>query len=43
MSNDEFIDLRIKWMIDNKKTKPLRILKQNKTFPNKKLIQYLGR
>ena len=43
MSNDEFIDLRIKWMIDNKKTKLVEnFLKQNKTFPNKKkLIQYL--
>ena len=43
MSNDEFIDLRVKWMIDNKKTKLIEnFLKQNKTFPNKKkLIQYL--
>ena len=43
MSNDEFIDLRVKWMIDNKKTKLIEnFLKQNKPFPNKKkLIQYL--
>ena len=44
MSNDEFIDLRVKWMIDNKKTKLIEnFLKQNKTFPNKKINSIFGR
>ncbi len=43
MDNEEFIDLRIDWMISNKKISLIeKFLNQNKTFPNKKkLIQYL--
>jgi len=43
MTEKEFIDFKIDWMIKNKKIELIEIfLKQNKTFPNKKkLIQYL--
>ena len=43
MKEKEFINLKIDWMIKNKKIDLIEIfLKQNKTFPNKKkLIQYL--
>jgi hypothetical protein len=43
MTEKEFIDFKIEWMVKNKKVELVEIfLKQNKTFPNKKkLIQYL--
>ena len=43
MSEKEFINLKIDWMIENKKIDLIeKFLKQNNTFPNKKkLIQYL--
>jgi len=43
MTEKEFIDFKIEWMVKNKKIELIEIfLKQNKTFPNKKkLIQYL--
>jgi hypothetical protein len=43
MSDEEFIDLKINWMVKNKKTNLLEnFLKQNKTFHNKKkVVQYL--
>ncbi len=43
MKEKEFLDLKIKWLIENKRIDLIeRFLKQNKTFPNKKkLIQYL--
>ena len=43
MKEKEFINLKIDWMIKNKKIDLIEIfLKQNNTFPNKKkLIQYL--
>ena len=43
MDEKEFIDLKIDWLIENKKTELIeKFLKQNKSFPNKhKLIQYL--
>ncbi len=43
MKEKEFLDLKIKWLIENKRIDLIeRFLKQNETFPNKKkLIQYL--
>ncbi len=43
MEEKEFVDLKINWMIENKKIELIeKFLKQNNTFPNKKkLIQYL--
>ena len=43
MNEEEFIDLKINWMINNKRTDLIeQFLKQNKTFHNKKrVIQYL--
>ena len=43
MSEKEFVDLKIDWMIENKRIELIeKFLKQNTTFPNKKkLIQYL--
>ena len=43
MSDEEFLLLKINWMIQNKKVEIIeKFLKQNDTFPNKKkLIQYL--
>ena len=43
MKEEEFINLKIDWMIDNKKVDLIeKFLKQNNAFPNKKkLIQYL--
>ncbi len=43
MSDEEFLLLKINWMIINKKVEIIeKFLKQNDTFPNKKkLIQYL--
>ena len=43
MDDEEFIDFKINWMIDNKKTNLIeKFLKQNDTFYNKKkVIQYL--
>ncbi|MAW17292.1 MAG: hypothetical protein CMJ01_01865 [Pelagibacteraceae bacterium] len=43
MENEEFVSLKTKWMIDNKRVDLIeKFLKQNKTFPSKKkLIQYL--
>ena len=43
MKDEEFIDLRINWMIDNKRSDLIEeFLKQNKTFHNKKrVVQYL--
>ncbi len=43
MSDEEFLLLKINWMIQNKKLEVIeKFLKQNDTFPNKKkLIQYL--
>ncbi len=43
MDEKEFVDLKINWMIENKKIDLIeKFLKQNNTFPNKKkLIQYL--
>ncbi len=43
MSDVEFIDLKINWLIENKRIDLIeKFLKQNNTFPNKKkLIQYL--
>ena len=43
MSDNEFIDLKIDWMIDNKRSGIIeKFLKQNSTFHNKKkVIQYL--
>ena len=43
MSNKEFIDLKINWMISNKRSDLIEeSLKQNKSFHNKKkIIQYL--
>ena len=43
MSDKEFIDLKINWMIKNKRSKLIeKFLKQNNTFHNKKkVIQYL--
>ena len=43
MDDKEFVDLKINWLIENKKVNLIeRFLKQNNSFPNKKkLIQYL--
>jgi len=43
MSEKEFVNLKIDWMIENKRIELIeKFLKQNTTFPNKKkLIQYL--
>ncbi len=43
MDEKEFVDLKINWMIENRKIDLIeKFLKQNNTFPNKKkLIQYL--
>ncbi len=43
MDDKEFIDLKINWLIENKKIELIeKFLKYNNTFPNKKkLIQYL--
>ena len=43
LTNKEFVNLKINWMIENKKIDLIeKFLKQNNTFPNKKkLIQYL--
>ena len=43
MEVKEFLDLKIDWLIDNKRIDLIeKFLKQNQTFPNKKkLIQYL--
>ena len=43
MEEKEFLDLKIDWLIDNKRIDLIeKFLKQNQTFPNKKkLIQYL--
>ena len=43
MDDKEFIDLKINWLIENKKIELIeQFLKYNNTFPNKKkLIQYL--
>ena len=43
MDDKEFVNLKINWMIENKKIDLIeKFLKQNNTFPNrKKLIQYL--
>ncbi len=43
MSDKEFVNLKIDWLIENKKVGLIeQFLKQNSTFPNKKkLIQYL--
>ena len=43
MDEKEFVNLKIDWMIENKKIDLIeKFLKQNNTFPNKKkLIQYL--
>ncbi len=43
MNDKEFVNLKISWMIENKKVILIeKFLKQNKTFPDKrKLIQYL--
>ena len=43
MEEKEFVNLKINWMIENKKVDLIeKFLKQNNTFPNKKkLIQYL--
>ena len=43
MDEKEFVNLKIDWMIENKKIELIeKFLKQNTTFPNKKkLIQYL--
>ena len=43
MSEEEFVNLKIEWMIQNKKLDLIEeFLNQNKVFPNKKkLIQYL--
>ena len=43
MGNEEFIDLKIDWMINNKRTELIEeFLKQNSSFHNKKkVIQYL--
>ena len=43
MNEEEFIDLKINWMINNKRTDLIeKFLKQNKTFHNKKrVVQYL--
>ncbi len=42
MDEKEFVDLKINWLIENKKVDLIeKFLKQNNTFPNKKkLIQY---
>ena len=43
MNEEEFVNLKINWMIENKRIDLIeKFLKQNNTFPNKKkLIQYL--
>ena len=43
MQNDEFLDLKINWMIKNDRVDLIeQFLKQNDTFPyKKKIIQYL--
>ena len=43
MDEKEFVNLKIDWMIENKRIDLIeKFLKQNNTFPNKKkLIQYL--
>ena len=43
MDEEEFVNLKIDWLIENKKIELIeKFLKQNTTFPNKKkLIQYL--
>ncbi len=43
MNDNEFIDLKINWLIDNKKSELIeKVLKQNNSFHNKKkTIQYL--
>ena len=43
MEEKEFVNLKINWMIENKRVDLIeKFLKQNNTFPNKKkLIQYL--
>ena len=43
MSDEEFIDLKINWMIQNKREDLIeKFLKENKTFHNKKkIVQYL--
>ena len=43
MTNDEFIDLKINWLIENKRTELIEtLLKQNEIFHNKKkAVQYL--
>ena len=43
MDEEEFVNLKINWMMDNGKAELIeKFLKQNNTFPNKKkLIQYL--
>ena len=43
MDEKEFVDLKINWLIENKRVDLIeRFLKQNNSFPNKKkLIQYL--
>ena len=43
MDEKEFVNLKIDWMIENKRIELIeKFLKQNTTFPNKKkLIQYL--
>ena len=43
MGNEEFIDLKINWMLDNKRSDLVeKFLKQNNQFHNKKrVIQYL--
>ncbi len=43
MNDKEFVNLKIDWLIENKKVSLIeQFLKQNSTFPNKKkLIQYL--
>ena len=43
MEEEEFVNLKINWMMDNGKVDLIeKFLKQNNTFPNKKkLIQYL--
>ena len=43
MDDNEFIDLKINWLIENKKIELIeKFLNYNKTFPNKKkMIQYL--
>ena len=42
MNEEEFVNLKINWMIENKRIDLIeKFLKQNNTFPNKKkLIQY---